>query len=369
MLPIWGGGYMADNIPGPVPGVDDADLSAVVGQLPALPSAQADDPDRFAREVRAIAEKRAQAGWPNEAGHDVGVFVLSQYPRQVGARFGAKAILDLIATDVPILGRVFFLSRDASNGRVIDFPTSDPAEILDWLVDNALGESTVVIIYRAQKYIVARREGACGDARRDIIRDTPPTATVPELLNALEHFHRQKLLIPSLCPEGVWETGRASQYVPGPQPERTIQRHLADALNFWFRGVVKAEVEDSTDIGRIDVRLLRTDQGPLFYWAIVELKVIKSFHNAPKGSKAKSVTAADNAAAVAKGIRQAHAYCANRQAEEGLLEVYDLRKNKSSDIFAETVVQQVVATCTPAPTRHVRQAFGEAEHARTAGWV
>jgi len=81
------------------------------------------------------------------------------------------------------------------------------------------------------------------------------------------------------------------------------------------------------------------------------------------------VTAADNAAAVAKGIRQAHAYCANRQAEEGLLEVYDLRKNKSSDIFAETVVQQVVATCMPAPTRHVRQAFGEAEYARTAGWV
>ena len=251
---------------------------------------------------------------------------------------------------------------------MIDFPTSDPAEILDWLVDNALGESTVVIIYRAQKYIVARREGACGDTRRDIIRDTPPTATVPELLNALEHFHRQKLLIPSLCPEGVWETGRASQYVPGPQPERTIQRHLADALNFWFRGVVKAEVEDSTDIGRIDVRLLRTDQGPLFYWAIVELKVIKSFHNAPKGSKAKSVTAADNAAAVAKGIRQAHAYCANRQAEEGLLEVYDLRKNKSSDIFAETVVQQVVATCT-AGTNQARPSSLRRGRARSDGGV
>ena len=130
-----------------------------------------------------------------------------------------------------------------------------------------------------------------------------------------------------------------------------------------------ATVEDTTDIGRIDVRLLRTDQGPLFYWAIVELKVIKSFHNAPKGSKLKAVTAADNAAAVAKGIRQAHAYCANRQAEEGLLEVYDLRKDKVGDVFAELVVQQVSSTCVPSPTRHVRHAFGEAEHARAAGWV
>lgn len=360
---------MPDKTSSPVSGVSDADLSAVVQQLPAIPNSRADDPDRFSREVRAIAEKRAQAGWPNEVNHDVGVFVLTPYPRQTGGRFGGKPILDLIATDAPILGRVFFLSRDASNGTVINFPTADPAEILEWLSDNGLGSSCVVIIYRTLKTLVARREGANGDARRDDIRDTPPTASVHELISALDHFHRQKILIPSICPDGVWEIGRSGQYVPGPQPERTIQRHMADALNFWFRGVVKAEVEDSTDIGRIDVRVLRTDQGPLVYWAIVELKVIKSFHNAPKGTKAKAVAEAENAEAVAKGIRQAHAYCANRQAEEGLLEVYDLRKDKSGDILAEMVVQQVAAKCTPAPTTHVRQAYGAAEDARVAGWT
>src|SRR5205814_1708007 len=153
------------------------------------------------------------------------------------------------------------------------------------------------------------------------IRDTAPVATIDELTKALESFHRQSLLIPSLCPEGVWEVGRARHYVPGPQPERSIQKELVKAINYWFRGVVKAGTEDKTDIGRIDVRLLQSQGNqPLAYWAIIELKVVKSRVNAPRGVDPASVPDGVNVDAVVEGLTQAFAYRQNRKAEEGLLE-------------------------------------------------
>jgi hypothetical protein len=353
----------------PVPGVKDTDLAATVSQLPSLPTTSAEDAERFAREVRALAEKRAQASWPNESTSDLAVFVLTPYPREAGKRFMGTPVLDLLATDVPILGRLFFLTRDASNGQSIDFPTPDPATILDWLNDNGFGNSTIVLLYRAKKTLVARRKGTSSDAVYDSIRDKMPEATTGELLQALAHFHRVKLLIPSLCPPGVWERGRSSDYVPGRFPEKSIQMELRDALNFWFRGVIKAEVEDTTDIGRIDVRLLRSIGGPLFYWAIIELKVIKSRHNASKGKKPSSVSKAENIQAIRDGILQAHAYRANRQAEEGLLEVFDMRQDKVEDLFTDLMVKRTLSDSSPEPTYSLRVLFGDPKHARLAGWV
>jgi hypothetical protein len=198
-------------------------------------------------------ESRAQAGWPEELDHDVAAFVLVSYPREIGQRFGATPVLDLVANSIPVLGRLFFLNRDASTGRVIDFPTSQPADILDWLEDNKMGSSVVALAYRKKSMLVIRSQGVSGIAKQDRIRQTVPNATVTDLLEALVHFHRDKTLIPSVCPIGVWEKGRAAQYIPGADPEKAIQLALRDALSFWFRGIVRAEIEDSTNIGRIDI--------------------------------------------------------------------------------------------------------------------
>jgi hypothetical protein len=356
---------MADEIPG----VRDEDLVAVVRDVSALPSSEERDADRFAREVRGVVESRAQLGWPDEGNSDVAAFVLVDYPREVGRRLGGRRVLDLIASQVPLLGRVFFLTRDASNGAFIEFPTA-PAEILDWLSDSDLGTCAVILVYRTRKLMVSRRAGVAGEVQQDPIRDVRPSASLPELLDALEFFHRRKLLIPSLCPDGVWESGRAVQYVPGVRPEKCIQKELKGALNFWFRGVVRADTEDSTDIGRIDVRLLKVEEErPLYYWAIVELKVIRSKHNARVGEPASPVTITENADAIVEGVLQANAYRANRQAEEGLLEVYDLRRDKSYDMFRQQKVVKALAECDPVPSHNMRPLFGNPSHARAAGHV
>lgn len=117
----------------PVAGTDDQLLKSAVGELPALPNIRADDADRFAQGVRALVEGRAQRNWPRENdSEDVSVFIFVDRPRETGDQFDAMPIMDPVATDERLLGRLFFMNRDASRGCYIYLPT-EPARIGDWI--------------------------------------------------------------------------------------------------------------------------------------------------------------------------------------------------------------------------------------------
>lgn len=352
-----------------IPGVDDQQLAAIAGLLPKLPNIGAESADRFAQEVLKLVEHRAQRNWPNEDEADLVVFVKVDYPRQVGEKYDAIPFVDPIATGDPLLGRLFFANQDASHGRFMPLPTKANA-ILEWLDDNDLGNRPIVIAYRSSKKIITRRSGTRDTARSDTIRDQEPSATLSELREALEHFHQTRILTPMSCPDGVWEPNRARQYIPGPKPEKSIQSALESALSSWFRGIVRAECEDSTNIGRIDVRLLKKSEreGSLTYWVIMELKIIKSFTNPRQGSDPSLVSTKTNIDTLIKGVKQAGSYQENRSAEKSFLEIYDLRKDKKDDLKQRPEVSQVMRTFSIPPEIHVWPVFGSSEDARAAGY-
>ena len=355
---------MATEGSGEIAGVADGELAAVAGLVPALPNVRAALADRFAQAVRTLVEKRAQVGWPNEGPADVAVFVLVDYPRKVGETHDGEPFADPMAQGTPLLGYVFFSSADATHGQSIPIPT-EANEILEWLEDHELGGCPVVMVYRNAKQMVTRRSGINDFAWNDAIRDQEPLATVEELMGALSHYHKSRVVTPTGCPDGVWEPGSAHQYIPGPRPEKSIQSDLEVALNFWFRGVVRAEAEDRTNIGRIDVRLLKkVANGPLAYWIILELKVIKSFTNT--SSKVDDST---NEEAIVKGVKQAGSYQANRIAEEGMLEIFDLRKDKSENLTVREDVLVALGMYSPPPKIDVWAVFGSADDARDAGQI
>ena len=337
--------------------------------VPALPDIRAPRADRFAQAVRTLVEKRAVDHWPNENSEDLAVFVLVDYPRRFGEQYGGVPFADPIAQGTPLLGSLFFSNADASHGQLVSLPSGANA-MLDWLEDEGLGDCAIVMVYRNAKQMVTRRSGVNNPARREEIRDTEPTATLPELMDALTHYHEHYVLTPTGCPIGVWEPDRARQYVPGPRPENSIQSDLERALNFWFRGVIKARTEDKTNIGRIDVRLLKKgSDGRLAYWIIIELKVIKSFTNAKKGSTPSLVNDNTNVEAIVKGVKQAGSYRTTTLAEEGLLEIFDLRKDKTERLTERPQVSAALQLYTPPPQIDVWPAFGQAEDARNAGYT
>ena len=344
-----------------IPGVEVEELATVAGLLPALPNVRAAPADRFAQAVRTLVENRAQKGWPNESTADAAVFVLVDHPRKVGEAHGGKPFADPMGQGTPLLGYVFFSSPDASHGQFISMPTEASA-ILEWLEDEGLGGYPIVAVYRNAKKMVTRRFGINNSAQNDAIRDQEPSVTVQELVDALTHYHRSRVVTPTCCPDGVWKPGRTNQYIPGPHPEKSIQSDLEVALNFWFRGVVRAQSEESTNIGRIDVQLLtKKANGGLASWVILELKVIKSFTNT-----SSQVNDGDNVNAIVEGVKQAGSYRANREAEKGMLEIYDLRHDKSKNLTTQPAVSAVLATYSPPPMIHVWPLYGSARDARNA---
>lgn len=352
-----------------IPGVKDEELAAVASLILKLPNVRAVPADRFVQAVRALVERRAQDGWPEEADEDLTVFVLVGYPRRIGEACGGTPFADPVAQGTRLLGRLFFSGPDASHGQFIELPTS-ANEILEWLDDRGLGSCAIVTVYRNAMEMIIRKAGMASLARSEKIRDREPGATVGELIAALTHYHQRYVLTPSGCPDGVWEPKSADKYIPGPRPERSIQADLERALNFWFRGVVRAECEDTTNIGRIDVRLMKKGaKGGLAYWVILELKVIKSFAHAAPDSVPSKIEESKNVEAITKGVKQAGAYRENRIAEHGMLEVYDLRKDKTEDLRLRDAVGEALQMFAPAPQIHVWAVFGRAADARDAGFT
>ena len=101
----------------------------------------------------------------------------------------------------------------------------------------------------------------------------------------------------------------------------------------------------------------------------MELKVIRSFGNAASGAPASSVSRTANIEAVVKGVKQAGSYRVNRAAEEGLLEIYDLRKNKTEDLREGAEVRDAMRNFSPPIGIRVWPLFGSSEDARAAGYT
>ena len=353
---------MSDRTAPAIPGVPDSRLASVSGRAPTLPNLHADRPHRFAQAVRALVERRARQGWPGEGDKDISIFVLVDYPRNAGQEHNGTPFTDPVAQGTPLLGHLFFCGPDATHGQFISMP-SQPNAILEWLDDHGFGGCPVVAVYREAKLLVARLLGIHDFAQSDAIRDEEPAATVQQLVDGLHHYHRSFVITPGRCPDGLWDPESAHLYIPGPRPERAIQTHLQTVLSSWFQGVVRVETEDTTNIGRLDVRLLTpTPDGRLAYWTILELKVVKSFTHT-----SQAVSDATNIDAIVKGIEQAVAFRANRTAEHGMLEVYDLRKDKTDDLATREPVTATLGGLSPPPDIHVWPLFGSADDARHDG--
>jgi len=124
----------------PPRGVKDADLSNTTRTLLNSPDVLASRVDRFFGQVQAIAELRAQSGWRNEGDQRLAIFVQCPYPRPAAASLNGTPVADLDATGEPILGRLFLMNPDASQGFFVSLPNENPGEVLLWLSQQSFGQ-------------------------------------------------------------------------------------------------------------------------------------------------------------------------------------------------------------------------------------
>jgi hypothetical protein len=364
---------VAAEITAQIADVSDADLASVTRTLVSQPDVEADDRERFFGQVQALVEDRARREWPGESKAGVSIFVRADYPRQAaGALSGAKPSADMIGTDEPLMGRVFLLDRNASQGWSADLPSTVPGEIIEWLGTLPSGGGQVILVYRNTLVMIERANGAQqGMTRKEPIRPHPPPVTREGLFEALNAFHMTHVLTPQNCPEGLWRKGYADAYHAGRTPEVSLQAQLRTFLTAWFRGQLRVDREITTEIGRIDIGLLippADSTAGLTFWGVVELKVVKSFRHPKTGGDPIKVGPLANARDVAKGVQQAFAFRKNRGCACAVLEIYDMRADKTADPREHDEVKKVLPTCTPPPDMRLTPLFGSAQLARDAGY-
>ncbi|TPK96544.1 MULTISPECIES: hypothetical protein [unclassified Mesorhizobium] len=364
---------MADEVASQIADVSDAELASVTQTLVFQPDVSADDRDRFFGQVQALVEDRARREWPGEDGSGISIFVRADYPRQAASALaGTKPSADMVGTDEPLMGRLFLLDRNASQGWSGDLPFADSGELIEWLTTLPFGSSQVILVYRSTSLMIERANGAQGGmTRKESIRAKLPPVTREGLLEALNHFHMHSVLTPQNCPDGLWRVGHAEAYHTGPTPEVSLQAQLRTFLTAWFRGQLHVDRETTTEIGRIDIALLippSDSSGGLTYWGVVELKVVKSFRYSKNGNAPVKVGLLTNARDVAKGVLQAHAFRTNRGCAYAVVEVYDMRADKKVDPREHAEVKKVLPTCSPTPDIRLTPLFGSAQQAREAGY-
>ena len=349
--------------------IDNQLLAKLVGCAPSLPDLSDSEPDRFFAEVRNLLEVRAQSSWNNEdSANKCAVFVLVPFPRNpfAAGAFKLARVTDLPVTNEQVFGRVFFLAFNAANGTTMKLPV-DTSNVLDWLTTNGLGSCPVAIAYRDTLEISLRTSATADEVSFQRIRNKKPELSLDSIKDALSAFHKDRLMTPTSCGTGIWEPKRSFEYVPARDTEKAIQQRLTDHLSGWFRRFVRVGTEDTVSKGRIDVRLLAPPENGhgLKYWSIIELKVARSFHNAKKGKALRNVREGSVISEILKGIQQAHEFAKEVRVKEGFLEIYDMRKDKSTDLLEHEKVADKFSKCTVAVNAKVRPMFGSSEDART----
>jgi len=346
---------------------DDDLIAATVSASTNSPNIPDMGTDRFATEVKALLESRAQSGWENESADESRVvFVATDYPRVALKEYSEviEHVLDLPMTRDPVFGKLFLLSFNAYNGVAIALPC-DINKILEWLVENGLGDRPVIVAYRDTLRFSVRNTASDDEPKSDVIRDKPAELTIDELKVALSAFHEGNLVSPGMCGRGVWKPGFNAKYFPDASPEKAIQEKLRVALWSWFRGLVSIGTEDSVNKGRIDVRLLAPpgESLGLRYWSIIELKVARSF-----GSTEKPVPRSVVINEIVKGVGQANEFTSDRAVEEGFLEIYDMRQDKTDNLLTDAKIVKRLNACTVTVNATLRPMYGTADEARNAGF-
>lgn len=184
--------------------------------------------------------------------------------------------------------------------------------------------------------------------------------TEAEILSVIEAVYRAELCTPDNSgPTKVWQN--ASKGHPIEEAERTVQQFLRVGLAARFHWCT-IRAEQSSKLGRTDLEVVddRTgDAGTIAHYALLELKVLRSFSHS--GTAYPTTTTNE---AVSKGVNQAHSYGINNNSLLRMLCCFDMRTDDVGDTTTFAHVQTDAITLCVSLKRWYM--YRSSEHMRDA---
>jgi hypothetical protein len=232
----------------------------------------------------------------------------------------------------PISGRLWFVNEVAFSGRYLELTVEDDAAMFSLVSDMARSGDAPAVLYDPRTSPSSLRLYRSGMAEPDncvvVQLDEDQAIDLDRILSVVNSVYETVLITPDAqdAPGNLWADNRRGW--PSNRAEALIQMHLRTGLSVMFP-TCRIRKEQPGIPGRLDLQVERSDPrnpGVVAVYAVLELKVLKSFRNT-----GTSVDDSENRDAVDKGVRQAATYRDDRHAASAAVCCFDMRREASGD--------------------------------------
>jgi hypothetical protein len=232
----------------------------------------------------------------------------------------------------PISGRLWFVSEVVFSGRYLELTAEDDAAMFSLVTDMPGSGDAPAVLYDPRTTPSLLRFYPSGIADPDncvvVQLDEDQAIDLDRILAVVNSVYETVLVTPDAqdSPGNLWANSRRGW--PSSRAEALIQMHIRTGLSVKFP-TCRIRKEQPGIPGRLDLQVERSDPrnpGVVAVYAVLELKVLKSFRNT-----GTSVDESENRDAVDKGVRQAATYRDDRHAGSAALCCFDMRREASGD--------------------------------------
>ena len=294
--------------------------------------ANADLPEdtRFVTSVVQRVLERVNAQRVDQQEHpDLAIFVLS--PSPPASVTGAKWVPMLDNGLTRVTGRLWFATPAVIATHYIDLPeNADDGARLSYVKDDLDLGSRPTVIYDSRVTSHRVRWYPEGLQKIETVTFMPLAGDVTqdEVFEAMNHLYEQCFITPSGLPQRVNLWNNAARHWPLGTAEALVQSLLKAGLATRFP-FCTIRHEQTQQAGRTDLEIEQfnpLDRSSVYYHAILELKVLRSFRH-----EGGPVPPSEVNAAVTDGVSQAATYRDIKGASWSALCCFDMRDTNTGD--------------------------------------
>jgi hypothetical protein len=263
----------------------------------------------------------------NEAASGHCVFVLADYPRQLGAELGYERVR-LFSLDYSheIIGRVHLSGTDLTEVMRSTDVGNTANDLATYLSKNGLSEVPAVVFNLDNRTAMLYPAGV--DQEEVFLAYSLVEAlsgpTISDIDQFLAEFHETSLRVPNF---GVKIWARSDRHVPVDATEKTIQEYILIPIRLLYSSRCMIIYELKLPTGRADIAIL-PKANEIGEGIILELKVLRSF-----GAGGATCSEATNISALVKGLDQAVTYREETGAAHAFLCCFDLRVTNDDSVL------------------------------------
>ena len=280
---------------------------------------------RFVSNIAKLIRRRIAQPNSKKDPNLPGIFLLQPVPPSLGPGAMTKRVPMLDNGLTPVAGRIWFVGAVPASGHYIDLEAPDD-DAMFTLITDEFGQGTIpAIIFDPRPPLPEARYYPNGLDDLNVYKSisiTSTEVTLSQVVAAIEKVYESCLVTPGAQPKNGKLWHNTDNWWPSSKAESLIQLYIKAGLAGAF-ATCTIRHEQPMPQGRLDLEIEESDPldpSKVTRHAIIELKVLRSFHES-----GKTFDATETKNLVKSGVTQVSSYSKGMPAKWLALCCFDMR--------------------------------------------